>query len=88
MIVSAFQYAWNLSHPYLLAAMASFDPTGKMVVYATAMQFLGVSAGPATAAMLVGEDSYRGVLILGITLFLVSLALILPPVMARARIRN
>ena len=87
-IVSAFQYAWNMSHPYLLAAMASFDPTGKMVVYATAMQFLGVSAGPAAAAMLVGEDSYRGVLILGVTLFLVSLALILPPVVARERIRS
>ena len=87
-IVGVFQYAWNMSHPYLLAAMASFDPTGKMVVYATAMQFLGVSAGPAAAAMLVREDSYRGVLILGIALFLISLALILPPVRARARLET
>ena len=85
-IVCAFQYAWNLSHPYLLAAMASFDPTGKMVVYATAMQFLGVSAGLAVAATLVGEDGYRAVLVLGIALFLVSLALILPPVRARSRL--
>ena len=87
-IVSAFQYAWNLSHPYLLAAMASFDPTGKMVVYATAMQFLGVSAGPAAAAMLVGGEGFRAVLILGISLFFLSLALILPPVIARARLGN
>ncbi len=85
-VVCAFQYAWNLSHPYLLAAMASFDPTGKMVVYATAMQFLGISAGPAVAATLVGEDSYQAVLTLGIILFLVSLTLILPPVRARARL--
>ena len=85
-IVCAFQYAWNLSHPYLLAAMASFDLTGKMVVYATAMQFLGVSAGPAVAATLVGEDGYHAVLVLGIALFLVSLALILPPVKARSRL--
>ena len=86
LIVAVFQYTWNLTHPYLLAAMASFDASGKMVVYATAMQFLGVSAGPAAAALLVGEDSYRAVLSLGIVLFLVSLALILPAVVARARL--
>ena len=87
-VVCAFQYAWNLSHPYLLAAMASFDPTGKMVVYATAMQFLGISAGPAVAATLVGEDSYHAVLTLGIILFLVSLTLILPAVIVRTRLEN
>ena len=43
--------------PYLLAAMASFDPTGKMVVYATAMQFLGVSAGPAAAPCWSGKTA-------------------------------
>ena len=87
-IVSAYQYAWNMTHPYLLAAMASFDPTGKMVVYATAMQFIGVSAGPAAAALLVSGDSYTGVLWLGIGLLLVSLALIQPPVITRARLET
>ena len=87
-IVSAYQYAWNMTHPYLLAAMASFDPTGKMVVYATAMQFVGVSAGPAAAALLVSGDTYTGVLWLGIGLLLVSLALILPAVITRARLET
>ena len=86
MIVCAYQYAWNMTHPYLLAAMASFDPTGKMVVYATAMQFIGVSAGPALAAFLVTEDSYRAVLVMGIVLLLVSLLLILPALIAQTRL--
>ncbi len=85
-IVSAYQYAWNMTHPYLLAAMASFDPTGKMVVYATAMQFIGVSTGPALAAFLVTEDSYRAVLLLGIVLLMVSLVLVLPAVITQARL--
>ena len=28
-IACVFNYAWNMTHPYLLAAMASFDPSGE-----------------------------------------------------------
>lgn len=83
-IASAYQFAWNMTHPYLLAAMASFDPTGKMVVYATCMQFIGVSIGPAIGAMVISTGNYNNVLILGISLFVVCLILILPPVIREA----
>ena len=70
----------------MLAAMASFDPTGKMVVYATSMQFIGVSVGPALGAMVISTGNYNNVLILGILLFVLCLSLILPPVVREARL--
>ncbi len=83
-VASAYNYAWNMTHPYLLAAMASFDPSGKMVVYATAMQFLGVSVGPAFAATLITEGDYSSAIWLGLVLFVACTALILPPVRTQA----
>jgi predicted MFS family arabinose efflux permease len=85
-IVSIYQFAWNMTHPYLLAAMASFDPSGKMVVYATAMQFIGVSVGPALGAIAITSDGYENTLLMGIALLVASLALILPPVFRQARL--
>ena len=75
-----------MTHPYLLAAMASFDPSGKMVVYATAMQFIGVSVGPALGAIAITSDGYENTLLMGIALLVASLALILPPVFRQARL--
>jgi len=85
-IVSVHQFAWNMTHPYLLAAMASFDPSGKMVVYATAMQFIGVSIGPAVGAIAITVDGYESVLQTAVVLLVISLALILPPVLKQARL--
>ncbi|MCG8443432.1 MAG: MFS transporter [Caulobacterales bacterium] len=83
-VVGAYQYGWNMAHPYLLAAMASFDPSGKMVVYATAMQFIGISLGPAIAAAVVSGVGFSGVLLGAVVALIVSLALILPPVLAQS----
>jgi len=85
-VVSVYQFAWNMTHPYLLAAMASFDPSGKMVVYATAMQFVGVSIGPTVGAIAISTDGYENVLLIAVVLLIVSLALILPPVLRQARL--
>ena len=85
-VIGIYYYAWSMTHPYLLAAMASFDPQGKMVVYATAMQFIGLSMGPALGALVVGEGNYRVVLTWGILLLFVSLVLILPPVRLEAKL--
>jgi len=85
-IVGVYQFAWNMTHPYLLAAMASFDPSGKMVVYATAMQFIGVSIGPTIGAFAITAGGYNHVLVSGIVLLAVSLVLILPPVLRQARL--
>lgn len=86
--VGSYNFAWNLTHPYLLAAMASFDRRGRVVVYAVAMQMTGLAFGPLLAAGVISEGEYVNVNLLGAGLFLASLALILPPVLAQARTWN
>ena len=68
--------------------MASFDRSGRIVVYAVAMQMVGLAAGPLIAAAVISESEYVNVNWLGAGLFAISLALILPPVLAQARIFN
>ena len=86
--VCVYNYAWNVTHPYLLASMASFDRTGKVVVYAVAFQMLGLALGPAVAATLVAPGDYSKVIFLGMLLFTFSLAFILPPVLEQQRLAD
>ena len=83
--VSVYNFAWNLTHPFLLAAMASFDRRGRIVVYAVAMQMVGLAIGPSLAASVIDEGDYVNVNWLGGGLFVLSLVLILPPVLAQAK---
>ena len=83
--IGIYNYAWNLVHPFLLAAMASFDRRGRVVVYAVAMQMVGLAIGPILAASVITEASYAYINWLGMGLFALSLALILPPVLAQSR---
>ena len=83
--VCIYNFAWNLTHPFLLAAMASFDRRGRVVVYAVAMQMVGLAIGPGLAAAVISEGQYINVNRLGAGLFIASLALILPPVIAQAK---
>lgn len=83
--VCVYNFAWNMTHPFLLAAMASFDRRGRVVVYAVAMQMVGLAIGPGLAASVITEGDYINVNWFGAALFVVSLALILPPVLAQAR---
>jgi MFS family permease len=84
--VSVYNLAWNFTHPYLLGAMASFDRRGRVVVNAVAMQMLGLAVGPSLAASVIEEGIYVNVNLLGGALFIVSAALILPPVFAQSRL--
>jgi MFS family permease len=83
--VGIYNFAWNLTHPFLLAAMASFDRRGRVVVYAVAMQMIGLAVGPSLAATVISEGVYINVNWLGAALFVISLCLILPPVFVQAR---
>ncbi len=83
--VGIYNFAWNLTHPFLLAAMASFDRRGRVVVYAVAMQMVGLAVGPGLAASVISEGQYLNVNWLGAGLFVAALMLILPPVFAQAR---
>jgi MFS family permease len=83
--VTVYNLAWNFTHPYLLGAMASFDRRGRVVVYAVAMQMLGLAIGPSLAASVIEEGYYANVTRLGAALFIASAIFILPPVLAQAR---
>ncbi len=86
--VCIYNYAWNVTHPYLLASMASFDRTGKVVVYAVAFQMLGLALGPAVAATVIAPGDYSNVISLGMLMFALSLILILPPVLKQKRLAD
>lgn len=83
--VCVYNFAWNMTHPFLLAGMASFDRHGRVVVYAVAAQMLGLAVGPAFAASLLTEGDYSPVITAGISLFLLSYLLILIPLIAHKR---
>lgn len=80
-VVCVYNYAWNVVQPYLLAAMAAFDRSGRTVVNATACQMLGLANGPWIAARVINDDGFGNVLWLGIALFALSLVLILVPLL-------
>ncbi len=86
--VCIYNFAWNLTHPYLLAAMASFDQHGRVVVHAVAAQMLGLAVGPAFAATLLSEGDYARVIWAGIGLFILSYLLILVPLLAHRQARR
>lgn len=83
--VCIYNFFWNLTHPYLLGAMASFDRHGRVVVYAVAMQMVGLAVGPYLAATVITEGEYLNVNWTGAGLFIVAWLLVLPPVMAQAK---
>ena len=83
--VSVYNLAWNFTHPYLLGSMASFDRRGRVVVYAVAMQMLGLAIGPSLAASVIEAGVYVNVNWLGGLLFVAAAMLILPPVLTQAR---
>ncbi len=86
--VCIFNYCWNAAHPILLATMASFDSSGRMVVNAVAAQMVGLAIGPALAASVIGENDYSMVIWLGIGLFALSLMLILPPLLRQRQLES
>jgi len=79
--VCLFNFAWNMTHPFLLAAMASFDRSGRLVINAVAAQMMGLAIGPALAASVIAKDEYSNVVWLGMGLFVVSLLTIIPPLL-------
>jgi len=85
-IVCIYNYFWNITHPFLLAAMASFDRRGRVVVYAVAVQMLGLANGPWIAARVIADGDYSAVIYLGIILFFASLVLILPAILKQQQL--
>ena len=84
--VCIYNFAWNVVHPFLLAAMADFDRRGRVVVYAVAMQMVGLAFGPGLAASLLGDGSLVNVNKLGAAFFVASALLLLMPLLAQNRV--
>ena len=84
-----FNLLWNTTHPYLLAAQASFDRSGRQVSFATAMQMLGIAAGPTVgSAILDAGGTFEQIMVLAGVMIVVTLVLIQPPVLREAALRR
>jgi predicted MFS family arabinose efflux permease len=83
--VCAFNFLWNLTMPYLMAALAGYDATGKVVAMGVALQLLGYAVGPAIAAVLLDVDGYDFINSIAIVLFAVAAILLVPGLRAQNR---
>lgn len=76
--VCFFNFCYNMAHPYLYAALSSFDKTGDIIRFAIAGQMLGIAIGPSIAAYIVSPDNFNNVIILSVVFFGLALAFIYP----------
>ena len=86
-----YNFFWNMTHPFLLGSMASFDRRGRVVVLAVAAQMTGLALGPAIGAFVIAPGQFASVNYIAIAMFALSWVCILPPVLIqqqRARSRE
>jgi predicted MFS family arabinose efflux permease len=89
--VCVYNFFWNMTHPFLLGSMASFDRRGRVVVLAVAAQMTGLAVGPAIGASVIAPGQFASVNYIAIAMFGLSWVCILPPVLIqqqRARSRE
>ncbi len=82
--VGTFNFAYNMTHPYLYAVLSSIDQSGNIFRYAVAGQILGLAVGPAIAASVVEAENFGGVLWCSMAFFTLTLFLILPPLLSHS----
>ncbi len=83
--VCMFNFFWNVSMPYLLATLAEFDQSGKVVIYGISMQTVGYAIGPYIAALILGQSNYDNVYLTAGVLFVISAILLLPGLYAQKK---
>ena len=83
--VSVFNFAYNMTHPYLYAALSSIDRSGSIIRYAVAGQMLGTAIGPTIAASVVAPSMFTNVIIVSIIFFALTLVFIVPPLFKHQR---
>jgi predicted MFS family arabinose efflux permease len=66
-------FSWACCLPYIQGLTAALDPHGSAIAAGTSAATVGGAAGPALAALIVGEGGYRSVMLFAIALFLVAL---------------
>jgi predicted MFS family arabinose efflux permease len=60
-----FQFCWNAGQPLLLGVIASRDRDGQLLRFTIPMQYIGLAAGPAFAAFLLGAHSNYAAVMIG-----------------------
>ena len=70
-------FAWNLTQPYFSGIMAELDPKGRVVVMMGAVQTAGLGLGPGVVGMMIRDNDFSVVSILGIALILLSMITVL-----------
>jgi predicted MFS family arabinose efflux permease len=83
--VSIFNCAANYVTPLLMAVVARGDRSGRLIVYAVALQMLGLAIGPALGAAAISPGDYRQAILISMGLCVGCLLLILPPVIGQSR---
>ena len=83
--VCVFNFLWNVTVPYMLAALSEYDATGRMVTIGVALQMLGFAVGPAMAASLLSVNGYDFVNSIAIALFVAAAIVIIPGLRALPR---
>ena len=70
-------FGWNLTQPYFSGIMAELDPKGRVVVMMGAVQTAGLGLGPGVVGLMIHNNDFSAVSILGIVLILLSMITIL-----------
>ena len=65
-------FSWAYCLPYIQALTAALDPHGSAIAAAASASTIGGAAGPALAALVIGEGAYRTVMFVAIGLFLIA----------------
>jgi len=84
--VCIFNLLWNLTVPYMLAALAAFDASGRVVAMGVALQMLGFAVGPALAALLLNVYGYDFINTIAIGLFVAAAILLVPGLRTQNRV--
>lgn len=78
--VSLFNFGWNFTYPYQLAAIGFVDSSARLVALSVAMQTLGLAVGPAFVGFFISNNDYAIANWLSGAWILISTLLILPVV--------
>jgi predicted MFS family arabinose efflux permease len=62
-------FSWAFCLPYFQSLMASLDPDGSSIAAGSSAATIGGAAGPAIAALIIGDGHYQYVFMLSIVLF-------------------
>lgn len=76
--ISLYAFFWNYAIPTQMSATARADPTGRLIVLATAFQGAGAAVGPATVAAFLQPNSFNAVYLVACVFCVLSLLLFIP----------